>query len=188
MSKVIAISVVATIMFVGSTAMADVGGVLQYQNLGNTMLNGIELMHGDQTADSTNWTTIQNNQHSDGACGLFACEDQTGFFSQVGWADGYCSLIDLDQSVIGMATQQQTIGAASKLETQTLTLSGDQLLTKSDAEQIMSLAQNQSADSPMNQASIVFGTQSGTVNGAPGATGATGSSMLVTTTQEQMVQ
>lgn len=194
MSKIIAVSVVATVMFVGSTAMADIGGIAHYQDFGTTMLNGVTLMHGDQVADSTNWATIQNNQHSDGACGLFACEDQTGFFSQVGQADGYCSLIDLDQSVIGMGTQQQLIGPGIKQETQALSLVGEQLLSKTDGqglvsgEQIMSLAQNQAADGPMNQSSVVFGTQTSNVSGAPGATGAAGGSMAVTTSQEQMVQ
>ena len=116
----------------------------------------------------------------------------------MGNATGCCALVDLDQSVLALGTQQQTIGEGvdPKLETQTLTLNGTQLVSKTDgggagtADQIMSLCQDQNATNasgPMNQSSVVFGAQNSTVSGAPGATGAAGSSLLVTTTQEQMV-
>jgi len=198
MSKVIAFSVVAVVMLVSSNAMADLGidsGILHFQDLGTTMLNGVNLMHGEQQADSSNWATIQNNQHSTGSCGLFACEDQTAFFSQVGNASGMCAMIDLDQQVLGLGTQQQTIGegADPKLESQSLTLNGTQLASKADGtgnvtgDQIMSLAQSQNNSGPMDQSSVVFGAQNTTISGAPGATGAAGSSLLVTTVQEQMV-
>ena len=197
MSKVIAFSVIA-VLLVSSNAMATVGidnGILHFQDLGTTMLNGVNLMHGEQQADSSNWATVQNGQQSAGDCGLFAGEDQTAFFSQVGSATGCCALVDLDQTVLGAAAQQQTIGAGvgPKLQTENLTLSGTQLVSKADGggnvvgDQIMSLAQNQTNSNPMNQSSVVFGAQNTTVSGAPGATGAAGSSLLVTTTQEQMV-
>ena len=202
MSKVIASLVVVAVMLVGTSAFAQVpgitGGVLHFQDFGTTMLNGVTLNNGQQTATSSNWATIQNNQHSVGVCGLFACEDQTAFFSQVGTADGYCALVDLDQSVLAAGTQQQTIGEGvdPKLETQTLTLNGSQLASKADGggtvtgDQIMSLRQDQVAGNaigPMNQSSTVFGAQHTNVAGAPGATGAAGSSLLIMTTQEQMV-
>ena len=202
MSKVVTSLAVAAVLVIGSSAMAQTpgitGGVLHFQDFGTTMLNGVTLMNGQQTADSSNWATIQNNQNSMGDCGLHACEDQTAFFSQVGAASGCCALIDLDQSVIGMGTQQQTIGNGvdPKLQTENLTLNGQQLVSKADGggnvtgDQILSLAQNQNAGNaggPMNQSSVVFGAQNTTVSGAAGATGAAGSSLLVTTTQEQMV-
>jgi hypothetical protein len=202
MAKLVASLVVATVMLVGSSAFAQVpgvtGGVLHFQDFGTTMLNGVSLLNGSQQATSSNWATIQNEQHSVGTCGLFACEDQTAFFSQVGNATGCCALVDLDQSVLALGTQQQTIGEGvdPKLETQTLTLSGTQLVSKADGggsgtgDQIMSLRQDQHAGNaigPMNQSSVVFGAQNSTVSGAPGATGAAGSSLLVTTTQEQVV-
>jgi hypothetical protein len=199
MSKVSVSLVVAAVMLVGSSAWAQspniVGGVLHFQDFGTTMLNGLSLTNGQQNLTSSNWATIQNNQHSVGSCGLFACEDQTVFFSQVGSADGLCSLIDLDQSVMAAGTQQQTIGegADPKLESQSLTLNGTQLASKADGggnvtgDQIMSLAQSQNNSGPMDQSSVVFGAQNTTISGAPGATGAAGSSLLVTTVQEQMV-
>ena len=195
MSKVVKYLAVAAVLLVGSSAMAD---VLHFQDFGTTMLNGVQLMNGQQTADSTNWATIQNGQNSVGSCGVFASENQTAFFSQVGQACGSCALVDLDQSVLGMGTQQQTIGdgVGSKLQAENLTLNGQQLVSKADGqgnvsgEQILSLAQDQGANNssgPMNQSSVVFGAQVTNVSGAPGATGAAGSSLLVTTTQEQMV-
>jgi hypothetical protein len=202
MSKVIASLVVATVMLVGSSALATVpsitGGVLHFQDFGTTMLNGVTLNNGQQTATSSNWATVQNNQNSLGDCGLFACEDQTAFFSQVGNADGYCALVDLDQSVLALGTQQQTIGegVGAKHETQNLTVNGSQVASKGDGggtvtgDQIMTLSQDQhagNASGPMNESSVVFGAQHTNVSGAPGATGAAGSSLLVMTTQEQLV-
>jgi len=199
MSKVVTYLAVAAVLLVGSSAMADIGaGVLHFQDFGTTMLNGVNLLNGQQNADSSNWATIQNGQSSFGDCGLFANEDQTAFFSQVGNASGCCALIDLDQSVLGTGVQQQTIGAGvdGKLQTENLALTGTQLASKTDGsgtvvgDQILSLAQNQNsgnASGPMNQSSVVFGAQNTTISGAPGATGAAGSSLLVTTTQEQMV-
>lgn len=199
MSKVSVSLVVAAVMMVGSSAWADIGsidsGILHFQEFTTTALNGVSLMHGDQQAYSSNWATLQNDQHSVGECGLFACENQTGFFSQVGNADGYCSLIDLDQSVMALGSQQQTVapGAGPKLETQSLVLNGTQLLSKADGggsvngDQIMSLRQDQNTSGPMNQSSVVFGAQNTCIDGAPGATGAAGNSLVVTTLQEQMV-
>lgn len=202
MSKVIASVVVAAVMLVGSSALADgIGsGVLHFQDLGTTMLNGITLLGGDQDAHSDNFATIQNIQHSGdfGSCGSWACEDQTAFFNQLGNAHGFCAVIDLDQSILALGTQQQTIGdgVGPKLQQQALTLNGAQMVSKTqgagwvDGNQIMTLSQDQNAGNPagpMNQSSTVFGVQNTCIEGRPGATGAAGSELLVTTTQEQMV-
>jgi len=137
MSKVVTSLAVAAVLLVGSSALADTGvtsGVLHFQDFGTTMLNGVSLMNGGQQADSTNWATIQNNQNSIGSCGVFAQENQTGFFSQVGQACGSCALVDLDQSVLGLGQQQQTIGegVGPKHGLQNLSLSGNQMVTKAD--------------------------------------------------------
>lgn len=202
MSKVIASFVVVAVMLVGTSALADLpgisGGTLHFQEFSTTALNGLSLMNGQQEGYSSNWATIQNDQYSVGDCGLFACESQTAFISQVGEAWGMCALIDLDQSVLALGMQQQTVGdgVGPKLETQSLALTGTQLVAKADGggavngNQIMTLHQDQNAGNasgPMNQSSTVFGAQNTNLNGAPGATGAAGSSLVVTTSQEQMV-
>jgi hypothetical protein len=169
--------------------------VLHFQDFSTTMLNGINLSHGSQNANSDNFATIQNDQQSVGSCGTFAREGQTAFFNQVGEAHGECALIDLDQSILGLGAQQQQIGDGTdpKYEAQSLTLDGQQLVSKTDGggsaigDQIMTLSQDQNGGSGLNQSSTVFGTQNTTVNGMPGATGAAGSQLFVTTTQEQMV-
>lgn len=203
MSKLTVSLVVAAVMMVGSSASADIGnitsGVLHFQDFSSTLLNGVSLMHGSQEASSSNFATIQNQQHAVGSCGTFARENQTAFFNQVGDAYGNCTLADLDQSILALGTQQQTIGdgTAPKFEAQALTLSGEQLVSKTDGQgtvngnQIMTLSQEQGAQGasgPMDQSSVVFGTQNTVISGAPGATGAAGSSLFVTTSQEQLVQ
>lgn len=201
MSKVIASLVVAAVMLVGSSALANgIGsGTLHYQDFGTTLQNGLTLLGGNQNAQSDNFVTINNQQNSfGGACGLIACENQTAFISQVGNANGICAVIDLEQAATALGTQQQTIGdgVGPKLGTQLLNLSAGQVATKTDGggsvtgSQIMALSQDQNGANsagPMSQSSIVFGQQNTNVSGAPGATGAAGGTLVVTTQQEQMV-
>jgi hypothetical protein len=195
MSKVIAASTIC-VLLLGSSALA--GGLMQLQDFSALAQNYIDLMNGEQHANSTNWATISNDQCATGTCGLFGKQSQNGFISQVGNSCGQCTWVDLDQVVIGNGTQTQDIGdgVLPKTENQTLFLDGYQTLMKTDgggstsANQTMTITEDQNAGNatgPMGQSTAVFGTQDTSITGGPGATAAAGSALTVTTCQTQMV-
>lgn len=182
-------------LLVVSTALAD---ITQMEDFTATLGNAVNLLHGTQSASSSNLLTILNNQCAGSPCFSFANQEQIGFFSQVGNANGMCALIGIEQNLIGAGMQAQMIGdgVEPKQQAQALQLLGTQGVAKADgagtatADQIFSISQDQNgmnAAGPVNESSVVFGVQNAAISGAPGATGVAGGTVGVSTTQTQMV-
>lgn len=201
MSKVITSLVVAAVMLVGSSALANGGtiaGVNNAQSFTTNMFNDVTLLGGQQTADSTNYALIQNSQDACGPCLASGFQSQLGLFNQKGVANGTCAMIGLEQTAIGEGLQIQNIGdgVGAKQGIQSLELAGIQSAVKAEGEgdvsgqQTMILNQGQdgsNAAGSMDQSSFVTGMQTVVIDGYPGAMGAAGSTLLVTTEQQQAV-
>jgi len=189
------ISVIA-VLLVSSVTWA--GGIGQIQDFTAALGNGVSLLHGSQGATSDNFLTVLNNQCAGAQCFTFATQEQIGFFSQVGSADGMCALIGVEQTIMGLGVQSQTIadGVGTKLQGQNLGLLAAQGVAKADgggagtANQVMSISQDQmglNTLGPAHESSVVFGVQTASIQGAPGATGMAGGTIGVTTNQAQVV-
>ena len=183
-------------LVVVSSALA--GGITQMEDFTANIGNAVNLLHGTQSASSSNLLTVLNNQSAGTPCLTFAKQEQIGFFSQVGSADGMCALIGLEQQITGAGVQMQSIGegVGPKLQGQELALLATQGVAKADgagtatADQVMSISQDQNAMNaagPANESSVVFGVQNAMISGAPGATGMAGGSIGVSTSQTQTV-
>ncbi len=182
-------------LVVVSSALAN---ITQMEDFTANVGNAITLMHGTQSASSSNLLTILNDQFATTTCGGFGKQQQIGFINQQGIGSGCCTLLQLTQQVMGAGLQAQSIGAGvgPKVQNQQLALLATQELARTDgagtgsADQTISISQDQSGMNqigPANESSVVFGVQNATISGAPGSTGMAGGTIGVSTSQTQTV-
>jgi len=186
---------VAVVLSVGSSAFAT-GALDQLQNTNIGLTETIQLLQGDQTANTIQNLAVANNQHVSSATGGSACQNFLGNIAQVGSASGDSAIVGVLQSLSAVGMQAQLIGihTGPKQEGQTLTLLADQGLVKSEgpgtgsALHTIVLREDQvgvNTAGLMRQSSAILGLQSSQVTGAPLATAVVDSSMIVNTVQSQ---
>ncbi len=209
MSKVITLAVAVLLVAVPAFAVlpplpVTPMGIGQAQNFQTVALNGVQLLGGSQSMNSSNFATVVNNQNAVGQCNLIAGQNQLAFFNQAANANGLCAQIGVTQSIgnalfpaSGVQVQLIGGGVLAKGQEQTLGVLAVQEILKTNsgdgdghANQTASILQNQDSGNstgPMNQSSFVFGQQCTNLVGAPQAQGLAGSTLAVSTGQTQVV-
>jgi hypothetical protein len=193
MRNVIRMSVVVSLVVV-SSSFANLAQD-QLSNIGLT--NGIDLLHGSQTASSLQNLVVNNQQSTSGVCGGGPLS-QTLFSSlgQSGNAFGNCALVGVDQAlnIAGNQSQQVGNGCNPKAQVQQIGLGALQTLAKSDGQGggdalhtivLQGGQTSTNAAGVLDEAQTIMGMQTSSINGQPGATGLVSSHMLVTTNQSQ---
>ncbi len=193
MSKLIAASTICVLL----AASGAMGNLLQDQYTGIGVTNSVDLLNGDQMANSMQNLVVDNSQQANsGACGSCAAE---GLFASIGQsADsiGSCGLVGVAQllGIDGAQAQDIGDGVAPKAQAQTLGLTAGQALMKADgfgaANALHTIVVNEgqqgtNAAGTMSENATIIGMQTSTVNGQPGATNVVDSSMIVNTQQSQ---
>ena len=192
MSKVIAS--LAVVLMVGSSAFGGLIDQMQDTQIGLT--NAVTLLHGHQTAMSSQSLALQNLQDVTRPCPTLANQGLVAAIGQVGSACGECGVIELVQGLAGGALQAQEIGECvqPKAQLQTVGLVAGQTLGRAEgpgggnALHTIVLRGNQTAANAagnMSESSSIMGIQNSSVNGQATATGLVDSSMTVTTVQTQ---
>jgi hypothetical protein len=191
MSKVIAASLVF-VLAVSAGAFGDLLTLVQQQATQMNVSNGVNLLHGSQTASSAQNLVTNNEQHIGGICDSRACQSLMAAVTQSGAAWGECALIGLAQGLTVVGTQQQATadGFGPTAETQGLGMQASQSLARTDGEggangvHTIVLSAHQNAPAASESANII-GLQTSNVHGSPGSTSLVESDMHVTTTQTQ---
>ena len=193
MSKVITASIIC-VLLIGSSAVADLANSqLTTIGVGNT----IDLLRGEQQANSAQNLVVDNVQCATGLCNGIAKESLFAAIGQVGDAWGSCALVGLNQTVTAVGLQSQTVGdgVAPKAQLQSLDMLAGQTLGRGEGAgganglQTIVLNEEQQANNAagvMNESSRILGMQTASVYGEPGSTALVNSTMAVTTTQEQL--
>ncbi len=193
MSKVITASIIC-VLLIGSSAVADLANSqLTTIGVGNT----IDLLRGEQQANSAQNLVVDNAQCATGMCNGIANESLFAAIGQVGDAWGHCALVGLNQTVTAVGLQSQTVGdgVAPKAQLQSLDMLAGQTLGRGEGAgganglQTIVLNEEQQANNAagvMNESSRILGMQTASVYGEPGSTALVNSTMAVTTTQEQL--
>lgn len=195
MSKVIATSVVL-VLVVSTGAFATLAGQIQNQITNIGLVTDVELMHGDQQANSLQNLVVDNQQCATGICSAVAHE---GFFASIGQAAeacGQCALVGAVQNLVLGGTQAQEVGegVGPKAQLQGVGLTATQTLAKADgagganALHTIVAQADQTATNPAGQlteSSTIMGMQTSSLNGQAGANGYVDSGMTVTTSQTQ---
>ena len=188
MSKVAVFSLVA-VLVVGPSALA---GDDQMQDVGITLMNAVDLLHGHQTGNSQQNLCLDTEQDINGVI----TQRLLGNFVQVGNACGDCAIVGVTQSLLAGGSQAQTVGycVAPKMQAQSLGLQAGQGLGRSqgpgggDASHVIVLQEDQTA---INSGGImagnanVVGMQNSVLNGSAGSTSGVGTTMGVETVQSQ---
>jgi hypothetical protein len=188
MKKIVILSVALVALF-GSTAFAQ---LTQIQDTLVGLQNAINLMNGDQSADSIQNLAVSNDQVMDQA----AYQGLVGNFAQIGHAWGSCGLIGITQALDSMGLQEQMVGACvdPKLSAQMLTLAAGQGLSKADGaggasalHQIVLKEDQDSANAAggMNESAAILALQSSDLTGEAMAQGVSASTMDISTVQSQ---
>lgn len=189
MSKVAVFSLVV-VLVVGTGALA---GDDQMQDVGITLTNAVDLLHGHQTGNSQQNLCLDTEQDINN--GLIN-QRLLGNFVQVGNACGDCAIIGIAQTLSAGGSQAQTVGycVEPKMQAQSLGLLAGQGLGRSggqgggDANHVIVLQEDQTA---VNSGGImagnanVVGMQNSVLNGSAGSTSAVGTTMGVETVQSQ---
>jgi hypothetical protein len=192
MVKIIGTSVVVALL-VASNSFAN---LIHNQGTGIGLTNVIELLHGDQSASSTQNLVVSNDQSATGVCGASAAQSLFNSLGQVGNAWGECALVGLTQDIGITGNQSQDLGDACdpKAQVQSLGLEACQALSKSDgagggdAVHTIVLTAGQSgtnAAGSLNESQNILGMQTSNITGHAGATGVVSSVMDVCTSQTQ---
>jgi hypothetical protein len=191
MSKVIAVSMVL-VLAVGATTFGSVQDLVQQQGTQMAVNNGINLLHGSQTAASLQNLCVNNDQHIEGICHSRACETLLASIAQSGTAFGDCALIGLAQGLTVAGTQQQVVadGFGPSAEAQGLGMQACQSLARTDgsggASGVHAVVLNAQQTAPaVSEGSSIIGLQTANVCGAPGSTSLVEGTMSVVTTQTQ---
>ncbi|OHB67497.1 MAG: hypothetical protein A2Y77_05890 [Planctomycetes bacterium RBG_13_62_9] len=194
MLRVTAFSV-AVVLFAGSTAFAT-GAIDQLQNTTIGLGNTIQLLQGQQAANTIQNLAVCNSQFLSRACGAFAEQGLLANLAQIGHASGECAIVGVMQNLSTLGIQTQLIGdcCGPKAQGQNLTLAAGQELVKSEGpgagsglHQIV-LREDQTAGNTagaMQQGAAILGLQSSDLSGAACATGSVSSQMCVTTVQSE---
>jgi len=191
---------VVVVLSIGSIVLGQgIGPINQMQNTNIGVHNTISLLQGHQAADAIQNLAVANDQTGDRACGAWACQSFLANLAEIGHASGDCSILNVLQNLTTTGMQAQLIGDACdpKTEGQTLNLSADQTLTKSEGpgagsalHQIV-LRGEQGGGNPagnIGQASAILGLQSSNLTGSACATGGVNSVMNVCTVQTQATE
>jgi len=195
MSKVIAASVIVALV-ISTAAFGQLGLITQVQNSTIGLDNTVTLLHGHQTASSSQQLGLDLCQDTCETCPTWATQSLVGAIGEVASACGECALIEVAQGLVGGTTQMQEIGKCTepKAQLQTVNLMANQGVGRSNGPGsgtalhtiVLGAAQNGgNASGQMTERSNIIGVQNSGVSGQAASTGVVNSSMSVCTTQSQ---
>jgi hypothetical protein len=181
------------ILLICSAANAN---IMQWEQFGVGMGNGVNLFIGTQQLNSNNFLTIQNNQQENNTLGSAGTQNQIGFFNQNAAGAGVTALIGSDQGLVVCAGQGNIVvdGVGLKGQTQGSGINATNLVARAagagwgTGDQTYLVQQGQMGANHLGQGienSTAFGQQTASVNGVAGSQGAAGSSTTVAVQQVQ---
>lgn len=195
MSKGIAVSVIVALV-ISTTAFGQLGLITQVQNSTIGLNNDVTLLHGHQTAGSSQQLGLNLLQDTSETCPTWAHQSLVGTIGEVASACGECAIVEVAQGLVGSTTQMQEIGKCTepKAQLQTVNLLANQGVGRSDGPGsgnalhtiVLSGAQNGgNAAGQMTERTDIIGVQNSNVAGQAASTGVVNSTMNVCTTQSQ---
>ncbi|OHB54694.1 MAG: hypothetical protein A2173_07875 [Planctomycetes bacterium RBG_13_44_8b] len=188
----------ATVLFIQSSAFADIAGIAQEQNYAIGADNLIALVQGKNIASNINLGIVTNDQTAINSCGLWAIQDDNAIFTQKGYAIGACSQIGVLQSGTAIGEQcQMLVGCfGPKAQGQELELGLAQQVNKSNGEGTATAEHEFFADrlqalgsisGSMNADQFISVTQDSNINGDDYADGKVTNSACINSSQVQAI-
>lgn len=190
MKKAIAL---LSVMLICSVASAN---IIQWEQFGVGMNNGVQLLIGSQQLNSNNFLTIQNDQTESNTLGSAASQNQLGFFNQNAAGAGITANIGSLQGLVVMAGQLNMVedGVGLKGQTQGIGINATNNVARAagagwgTGDQTFLVQQGHTGYNHLGKGienSTVFGQQTANVNGIAGSQGQAGSSTTVAVHQVQ---